>query len=125
MATNTVNDAVTLADQQNINTFGKFNNRLHELEAMVQAKERLLEDLEDAENELMLSDDDVVRYAIGECFVHLDKDEAEAKLEDTKSAAKRDVDRFKSELVSVKQQLLQLKATLYGKFGNSINLEED
>ncbi len=30
----------------------------------------------------MLTDDENIRYVIGECFVHMEKDDAEAKLED-------------------------------------------
>lgn len=43
--------------------------------------QKILEDLEDASNELMLSDEENIRYVIGECFVHMDKDAAEEKLE--------------------------------------------
>jgi hypothetical protein len=40
-----------------------------------------LEDLEDASNELMLSDEENIRYVIGGCFVSLEKDEAETTLQ--------------------------------------------
>jgi hypothetical protein len=43
--------------------------------------QKILEDLEDASNELMLSDEENIRYVIGECFVHMDKDAAEEKLQ--------------------------------------------
>ncbi len=39
------------------------------------------EDLEEAGNELMLLDDEAVPYVVGECFVHLPKEEVEEKLE--------------------------------------------
>lgn len=40
------------------------------------------EDLEEAGNELMLLDDEVAPYVVGECFVHLPKEEVEGKLEE-------------------------------------------
>jgi hypothetical protein len=42
-----------------------------------------LEDLEDASNELMLSDEENIRYVVGGCFVTLEKDEAETTLQVT------------------------------------------
>lgn len=42
--------------------------------------QRALEELEDASNELMLSDEDTVRFVVGECLVHYDKDTAEERL---------------------------------------------
>ncbi len=44
--------------------------------------QRYLEELEDASNELMLSDDDNVRFLVGECLVHFEKDTAEGRLEE-------------------------------------------
>jgi len=89
---------VTWEDQQHILNFARLNNRKIDLEAQVTAKkvsikqprsgstaayagglveylclscppQRSLEDLEDASNELMLSDEEVVRYAVGEVLV--------------------------------------------------------
>jgi hypothetical protein len=40
-----------------------------------------MEELDDASNELMLSDEDSVRFVVGECLVHFEKDTAESRLE--------------------------------------------
>jgi len=72
---------VTLEDQENINTFSKLNSSLHEIDAQIAAKKRMVEDLEEAGNEVMLMDDDTVPFVVGECFVHLPRDSAEEKLE--------------------------------------------
>lgn len=53
---------------------------------MVMALQSALEELEDAGNELMLSDDDNVRFVIGECLVQFDKDAAETRLEQVRGA---------------------------------------
>ena len=49
------------------------------------AKHRLpqaaAEDFEEAENELMLADEEQVPYFVGECFFHLDKEQAEERLQ--------------------------------------------
>ena len=77
---------MTRDDQANINSFGRLNNRLHELDAELEGKkacadaqqrrpcavpdaacchvaraQKLLDDLEDASNELMITDDTEVR----------------------------------------------------------------
>jgi chaperonin cofactor prefoldin len=45
--------------------------------------QRQLEALEEAQNELMLvDDDDGVRYLFGECFAHTGNDDADSRLED-------------------------------------------
>ena len=43
-----------------------------ELLSHVKVQEKLVEDLEDAGNEIMLADEDVVKYTIGECFINID-----------------------------------------------------
>lgn len=73
----------------------------------------------------MLSDEDTVRFVLGECFVALDKDQAEARLEAQSSECDKDLATYAKELEGVKAQMTELKVQLYAKFGNSINLEED
>lgn len=49
---------VTWEDQQNINKFSNAFQRQGELEALLQAQKKLVDDLDDASAELMLADDD-------------------------------------------------------------------
>eukprot|EP00798_Chlamydomonas_sp_ICE-L_P017123 gene17123-23426_t len=115
--------------------------------AQIVARKKVLEDLEDAENELMLCDEESVRFCIGECFVHVDSEAAEERLQDmsndckvevekcnTKIAAikeklgelkKVEVEKCNKEIAAIKEKLGELKKVLYAKFGNSINLEEE
>lgn len=116
---------VTWEDQQLINSFGRQNFRLHELEAQIKAKQKELEDLEDASNEMMLSDDEIVRFVIGECFVHIASDVAEEKVQEAIDNCKQQIEEITGNLSSLKESMSKLKGVLYGKFGNSINLEED
>ncbi|GLJ08450.1 hypothetical protein SUGI_0089040 [Cryptomeria japonica] len=72
-----VDTEVTWEDQQNINKFGRLNNRFHELEDEIKAKKEMTENLEDASNELILADEEIVRFQLGEVFSHMPKDDVE------------------------------------------------
>ncbi|CAI9102666.1 OLC1v1000968C2 [Oldenlandia corymbosa var. corymbosa] len=116
---------VTWEDQQNINKFGRLNNRLHELEDEIKTAKETNENLEDAGNELILTDEEVVRFQIGEVFVHVPKDEVESRIEDMKEVTSKNLEKLEEEKESVVAQMTELKKILYGKFKDSINLEED
>ncbi|KAK6915408.1 Prefoldin beta-like [Dillenia turbinata] len=142
---------VTWEDQQNINKYGRLNNRFHELEGEIKfAKminkcfsiithlwllvamapnqahfEESLENLEDASNELILTDEEVVRLQIGEVFAHVPKEEVETRIEEMKEANGKNLEKLEEEKESVLAQMAELKKILYGKFKDSINLEED
>lgn len=49
---------VTLADQQNINAFSRFNNRADEVIDRLEALKREIEELEEVETEMELMDDE-------------------------------------------------------------------
>ncbi|KAF1861108.1 hypothetical protein Lal_00000527 [Lupinus albus] len=179
---------VTWEDQQNINKFGRLNNRLHELEDEIKFakedyshgvvleqggsgdggdeevklgemvkesgvsdshEEEMLEiskpvfhdnvasarggawiketndNLEDASNELIITDEEVVRFQIGEVFAHVPKDEVEDRIEQMKEVTSQKLEKLEEEKESVLAQMSELKKILYGKFKDSINLEED
>eukprot|EP00250_Pteridium_aquilinum_P034258 c7310_g1_i1 orf=420-800(-) len=116
---------VTWEDQQNINTFGRLNNKFHELEDDIKLKKEMLENLEDASNELILTDEDVVRYQLGEVFCHMPRDEVEERLEALKEENQRELEHLEEEKDTILGQMAKLKTILYGKFKDSINLEED
>ncbi|KAG8062789.1 hypothetical protein GUJ93_ZPchr0003g18142 [Zizania palustris] len=83
------------------------------------------ENLDDAGNELILSDEDVVRFQIGEVFAHMPRDDVETKLEQMKEDAAKRLERLEGEKESILAQMAELKKVLYGKFKDAINLEED
>lgn len=87
--------------------------------------QELNESLEDAGNELILSDEDVVRFQIGEVFAHMPREDVEERLEKMKEEASKDLERLEEEKESLVTQMSELKKILYGKFKDSINLEED
>lgn len=116
---------VTWEDQQNINKFGRLNNRLHELEDEIKIAKETDENFEDASNELILTDEEVVRFQIGEVFAHVPKDEVETRIEQMKEANDKNLEKLEEEKGSILAQMAELKKILYGKFKDSINLEED
>lgn len=83
------------------------------------------ENLEDAGNELILTDEDVVRFQIGEVFAHVPREEVETRIEEMKEVTTKNLDKLEEEKESILAQMAELKKILYGKFKDSINLEED
>ncbi|XP_057739804.1 uncharacterized protein LOC130956866 [Arachis stenosperma] len=68
---------------------------------------------------------DVVRFQIGEVFAHVPKDEVENRIENMKEVTSQKLTKLDEEKQSVVAQTPELKKILYGKFKDSINLEED
>eukprot|EP00161_Ancyromonas_sigmoides_P008400 TRINITY_DN2101_c0_g1_i1.p1 TRINITY_DN2101_c0_g1~~TRINITY_DN2101_c0_g1_i1.p1 ORF type:complete len:146 (+),score=88.96 TRINITY_DN2101_c0_g1_i1:64-438(+) len=116
---------VTWEDQQKINQFGILNNRRHELEeSHKELKEKHLQ-LEEASEEMILADDGApVMYRIGDSFLYLAKDTVEARIERDQAAVAARLAATQGELADTEDTLQGLKKALYGKFGDSINLEE-
>ena len=73
---------------------------------------------------LLLDDDEGVPYRIGDSFYSLSPDEATERMEGEKGVVEGEIRRMEEETESIKEELAKLKVALYGKFGNSINLEK-
>ncbi|CAH9115130.1 unnamed protein product [Cuscuta europaea] len=116
---------VTWGDQQKINQFSRLNTRFHELEDEIKVAKEKNENLEDASNELILTDEEVVRFQIGEVFAHVAKEEVESKIEDMKVVTSKSLEKLLEEKEAMVAQMAGLKKELYAKFKDSINLEED
>ena len=84
----------------------------------------MAEDLEEASNELIVTDEDAVRFGVGETFVLVENDDAESMLETLLGETKKEVDALEAEKKELQGAMAELKEKLYKKFGNSINLEE-
>ena len=82
------------------------------------------EDLEEASNELIVTDEDAVRFGVGETFVLVENDDAESMLDTLLGETKKEVDALEAEKKELQGAMAELKEKLYKKFGNSINLEE-
>ncbi|PRP89361.1 VIP3 protein [Planoprotostelium fungivorum] len=116
---------VNREDQDNINAFGRLNLRLHDIRDELNLKQEYRNNVQDANNELLLGDDEEVRYRMGETFVLMSKDEVTALLERDEENINSDIDKLNEEAEQIQKDLSVLKAKLYAKFKSSINLEED
>eukprot|EP00899_Mesostigma_viride_P017298 jgi/Mesvir1/2556/Mv09613-RA.1 len=116
---------VTWEDQQSINQFGRLNTRLHEVKALAKAKKEEAELLEDAENEIMLMDGDSAHVRVAEVFIETSREDLEKLLEDHKALVAAESAALEGELASILNKMAGLKKVLYGKFKDSINLEDD
>jgi prefoldin subunit 4 len=73
---------------------------------------------------LLLDDDEGVPYKIGDSFYSLSQEEAMERMEAEKGVVEGEIKKMEDEIEDVKEDLEKLKVQLYGKFGNSINLEK-
>ena len=64
------------------------------------------------------------RYAHGECYFEVSKDQADELLEAQKQVVQDEASALEEELGSIRSTLATLKKQLYGRFGSNINLEE-
>merc|ERR1711865_1178364 len=104
-------------DQRAINTWGRLNNRKHDIEDEIKEKQSLHDLLDDASNEMILADEDEpVRNGFGECYFECNKDQEEETV--------KDIAVLNGELNGIHDTLSGLKTQLYGRFGSNINLEE-
>lgn len=74
---------------------------------------------------MILTDEDVVRFQIGEVFAHVPREEVETRIEEMKEVNSKTLEKLEKEKETVLAQMDELKKILYGKFSDSINLEED
>ncbi|VDD81454.1 unnamed protein product [Mesocestoides corti] len=110
---------ITAIDQSRINSFAKWNVKLKEFEAEIDKKRKLLQNIHDLEDELLVSDSE-----IGESFFHLLTDETNARIDEQKKQLKERLVTLESELGDCKATMATLKKELYAKFGDNINLED-
>ena len=116
---------ITLEDQQQINTFARRNARMEELKDEIETKKKDLQNLEDASDELLMVEDSLISYKVGEVFLQMSQDDIETQLEKAKAKIKDEIQNCEEQFTEIRDTLTSLKAKLYGKFGDSINLEAD
>ncbi|KAA0199378.1 Prefoldin subunit 4, partial [Fasciolopsis buskii] len=116
---------VTHQDQQRINNFATWNLKYKDYIGEHEQKKKDLENLNDAEDELILSDCDSHRFLIGETFFHLSTDEVNEELNSAKDATRMRMTELDELISESKAKMQTLKRELYAKFGTHINLEED
>ncbi|KAG0313790.1 hypothetical protein BGZ97_009895 [Linnemannia gamsii] len=117
---------VSWQDQENINTFSKYNAKLQDLEEAYEGKKTEKEYLDDLAMELELADEDEpVKYRIGEAFVSLSLEAAQERISKSQEELDQEIEGLKSQMDEAVEKMDGLKKVLYARFGNAINLEKD
>jgi prefoldin subunit 4 len=128
-ATKDVEVHVEYADQQNINKFARQNAKLTELKEEIEVKRKELTSLSDAREALdelaILSDVPTAPLLVGETFLIEPTDDILSSLDVRKSKIEKEIDDIQQRIQTIQNVLSDLKVKLYGKFGKSINLEND
>ncbi|ORZ35351.1 Prefoldin beta-like protein [Catenaria anguillulae PL171] len=115
---------VSWADQSKINTFSRLNGRLDALEAKYAQKKKEKEDLDDLASELELCDDDeIIKYRVGDVYVNAPYERVQEWIQRDQSALDMQVAKLKDDMDAIVIEMDSLKAVLYKRFGNAINLE--
>ncbi|EGG15046.1 prefoldin beta-like domain containing protein [Cavenderia fasciculata] len=116
---------VSHADQKMINTFGRLNNRKHELLRQKKFKQEDLEKATDAQDDVFLADDETkFKYMMGEAYIETEKSETEELIEKYMAQLEEDIKKIDEEIEDIAEVHKELKVHLYAKFKTSINLEE-
>eukprot|EP01120_Amphizonella_sp_Union-15-10_P009267 TRINITY_DN3471_c0_g1_i1.p1 TRINITY_DN3471_c0_g1~~TRINITY_DN3471_c0_g1_i1.p1 ORF type:complete len:128 (+),score=37.52 TRINITY_DN3471_c0_g1_i1:38-421(+) len=115
---------VTWEDQQKINSFGRLTNIKHELQVEAKNFEEVLENLSEAESEIILSEEPLIKYFQGEVYISVPKEQAEEMIAAEQEKVKKQIDAINIKLKNINETLSVLKLQLKSKFKDSINLEE-
>jgi len=118
---------VTYEDQQKINQFARTNAKLQDVKEELEVKKKDVQNLDDAraELEMVIDEDEPIPNQIGEVFVHCSHSETLKRLDQSKASLQNEMSSLEERCTEYKQILTNLKAQLYAKFGNNINLEAD
>ncbi|GBG25191.1 Prefoldin subunit 4 [Hondaea fermentalgiana] len=112
-------------DQDRINEFGVIHQKLADLAAERKAIEEVLMNIEDAEQEVMLAEDnDSFLVQLGSTYVRVGEDEFNEFIEKKRSELDEKMSNIRSEVDTLDKEKADLKATLYARFGSTINLED-
>ena len=120
---------VEYVDQQSINKFARNNAKLTELKEEIEAKRKELTSLSDAREALdelsILSDIPTAPLLVGETFLIESTESIFTSLDVRKNKLEKEIDDIQQRIQVIQNLLSDLKVKLYGKFGKSINLEND
>ncbi|XP_057331170.1 probable prefoldin subunit 4 [Microplitis mediator] len=117
---------ISYEDQQKINKFAKQNAQMDDFKEELKMKQNDLKNLQDASDELSLMDDDAkIPYRIGDLFVSQDVEKTQKCLEEAKDKKLSEIKLLELKCADLKGVMTDLKAQLYAKFGNHINLEAE
>ena len=87
--------------------------------------QKKLEQMDDASTELMMGSGDAVMLNLGNAFFEIDEEEASEFCDDAVTKMQEIADKLDDEEGDILRKQKGLKAALYGRFGKSINLEDN
>ncbi|ESN99504.1 hypothetical protein HELRODRAFT_84240, partial [Helobdella robusta] len=119
---------VTYEDQMKINSFARNNASLQDLKEELDLKKKSLQNLEDAESDVLMMDDSEetnIPYQIGEFFVCCNQSDVLLYIEKEKADLDKDIKEMENKADNFRKILADLKVQLYAKFGTNINLEAE
>lgn len=100
--------------------------KFHPLTLAIFSLQAALESVKDASGEIdMLLDDDCCKVRIGEMYVSVSNEEAEEFAAEEARVLQQEVADLESEAKGIMDEMRSLKALLYAKFGDQINLETE
>ncbi|KRZ13088.1 Prefoldin subunit 4 [Trichinella zimbabwensis] len=114
------------SDQRKIAEFSVINARLERNEDNFRRREALLLCLKDSADEILLLDEnDSIPILFGDCFVHLNQEDASNELECRHKELKEETDLMADMIGEMKEKATELKVYLYSKFGDAISLDRE
>ena len=115
--------SVKKEDQGRINKFARKNALLQDLKDELKSTKDVLQDIEEAEGNLLMTDETLISYRVGEVFFQLTLDSAQSMLDNAKKECLEKIQRLEEEMSMIEKVLKELKVELYARFGTNINLE--
>ncbi|CAI4050067.1 hypothetical protein N7582_004823 [Saccharomyces uvarum] len=118
------NTQVTFEDQQKINEFSKLIMRKDTIVQELTLQKQEKEYLDDVSLEIELIDEDEpVQYKVGDLFIFMKQSKVAAQLEEDVQLLDDKIQNLEDKQSDIDGRLDALKASLYAKFGDNINLE--
>lgn len=118
------NTQVTFEDQQKINEFSKLIMRKDAIAQELTLQREEKEYLDDVSLEIELIDEDEpVQYKVGDLFIFMKQSKVTAQLEEDAERLDNKIQTLEDKQRDIDSRLDALKAALYAKFGDNINLE--
>lgn len=118
---------VSREDQQKINRFARLNARLEDAKDDIASKTNELSNYNDALNEaeLKVLEDlgDRLHLQVGDIMVNLEPEPIQKWLEDKMNSLKKSLAELETKKDKIVDEMSELKAHLYARFGNNIHLE--
>uniref|UniRef100_A0A8C2V176 Prefoldin subunit 4 n=1 Tax=Chinchilla lanigera TaxID=34839 RepID=A0A8C2V176_CHILA len=110
-----------------INKFAGHSSRITELKEEIEVKKKQLQNLEDACDDIMLTDNDylMIPHQISDVFISYSQEETQERLEEAKQNLQGETDALESRVKSIQRLLADLKVQLYANFGSNINFEAE